>query len=73
MEWVELGRMGAPFGVKGWVHVDRTPTRRRRCWSTGSGRCAATASAYMRRVAEGRAHGEGLVARSKGSRIATGG
>jgi 16S rRNA processing protein RimM len=20
--WVELGRIGAPFGVKGWIHVD---------------------------------------------------
>jgi 16S rRNA processing protein RimM len=20
--WVELGRVGAPFGVKGWIHVD---------------------------------------------------
>ena len=20
--WVELGRLGAPFGVKGWMHVD---------------------------------------------------
>ncbi len=20
--WVELGRIGAPFGVKGWMHVD---------------------------------------------------
>ena len=22
MSWIELGRVGAPFGVKGWVHVD---------------------------------------------------
>lgn len=22
MGWVELGRIGAPFGVKGWTHVD---------------------------------------------------
>ena len=20
--WIELGRIGAPFGVKGWVHID---------------------------------------------------
>ena len=22
MEWVELGRIGAPYGIKGWVHVE---------------------------------------------------
>lgn len=22
MRWVELGRIGAPFGVRGWMHVD---------------------------------------------------
>lgn len=22
MSWIELGRVGAPFGVKGWVHID---------------------------------------------------
>ena len=22
MAWVELGRIGAPYGIKGWVHVD---------------------------------------------------
>jgi len=22
VSWIELGRIGAPFGVKGWVHID---------------------------------------------------
>ncbi len=22
MSWIELGRIGAPYGVKGWVHID---------------------------------------------------
>lgn len=22
MSWIELGRVGAPFGVKGWVHIE---------------------------------------------------
>ena len=22
VEWVELGRLGAPYGVKGWLHVE---------------------------------------------------
>jgi 16S rRNA processing protein RimM len=22
VSWIELGRVGAPFGVKGWVHID---------------------------------------------------
>ncbi len=22
MSWIQLGRIGAPFGVKGWVHID---------------------------------------------------
>ena len=22
VEWVELGRLGAPYGIKGWLHVE---------------------------------------------------
>jgi len=22
VEWIELGRIGAPFGIKGWLHIE---------------------------------------------------
>jgi 16S rRNA processing protein RimM len=65
--WVELGRVGAPFGVKGWMHVDsythppegllRYPQ-----WvlRVGSG------ERITRRLAEGHPQGERLVARLDG-------
>jgi 16S rRNA processing protein RimM len=65
--WIELGRIGAPFGVKGWVHVDSytdppeglfryTPWVLR----IGSG------ERVTRKLAEGQHHGERFVARLEG-------
>ena len=39
VRWVELGRIGAPFGLAGWVQCPPSRSRRRRCSSTASGDC----------------------------------
>jgi 16S rRNA processing protein RimM len=59
---LELGRIGAPYGIKGWVHVQSftSPPERLlkyRSWSLKD-------SAF--KVVEGRAQGKGLVARLEG-------
>ena len=62
MEWVQLGRLGAPFGVRGWLHVEsytEPPERllKHREWTLklpGGG-----VARYA--LSEGRTHGEGLV------------
>ena len=67
VEWVEMGRIGAPYGVKGWVHVEsftepHEELLKYRTWSLrapGGERAA-------RRVVEGRTQGGGLVARLEG-------
>jgi len=62
-----LGRIGSPYGIKGWVHVQSftdPPDRllKYRDWQVQSGRAEPTTM----RVAEGRAQGAGLVARLDG-------
>lgn len=64
MKWVELGRIGGPFGVKGWVHVQsftRPPERlfEYSVWHVSVGAGERT----PRRLLEGRSHGQHLVAR----------
>ena len=66
-DWLELGRIGSPYGIKGWVHVQSftdPPERllKYRDWLVQSGRVEPAAM----KVAEGRAHGDGLVARLDG-------
>jgi 16S rRNA processing protein RimM len=65
--WIELGRIGAPFGVKGWMHIDSHTDPPEglleyRQWvlRLGSG------ERITRRVAEGHPHGDRLVARIEG-------
>jgi 16S rRNA processing protein RimM len=65
--WVELGRIGAPFGVKGWMHVDSYTDPSDGLlgyphWvlRIGSG------ERITRRVAEGHPQGDRLVARLDG-------
>jgi len=62
LEWVELGRLGAPYGVKGWLHVESHTEPRERLlqypvWTLKlpGGELARYA------LREGRVHGEGLV------------
>src|SRR6516164_6233603 len=65
--WVELGRLGSPYGIKGWIHVQSHTDPPQRLldypeWvlRLGSG------ERITRRVAEGRAHAAGLVAHLEG-------
>ena len=64
MEWVQLGRLGGPYGIKGWLHVDSytDPPERLleyRVWNLK----LASGERVQRRLREGRAHGAGLVVR----------
>lgn len=63
MEWVELGRIGAPYGIKGWVHVESHTDPAEgllayRPWVLK----LANGERVRRKVSAGRAHGAGLVA-----------
>jgi 16S rRNA processing protein RimM len=65
--WIELGRVGAPFGVRGWVHVDSYTDPPEGLleypqWilRVGSG------ERTTRRLAEGHPQGNRLVARLEG-------
>jgi 16S rRNA processing protein RimM len=64
---LELGRIGSPYGIKGWVHVQSftdPPERllKYRDWTLETKHAAPA----VMTVAEGRAHGAGLVARFAG-------
>jgi 16S rRNA processing protein RimM len=66
-EWLELGRIGSPYGIKGWVHVQSftdPPERllKYRSWTLQ----AANAEPAAMSVSEGRVQGAGLVARLEG-------
>ena len=65
--WIELGRIGAPWGVKGWVHIDSYTDPpdgildyERWFLRRGSG------ERVEHVVAEGQPHGDRLVARLEG-------
>jgi 16S rRNA processing protein RimM len=67
VEWVELGRIGAPFGIKGWLRVEShtDPPEgllRYREWVLRP----VSGERLTRRVVEGRRHAAGLVARLEG-------
>jgi 16S rRNA processing protein RimM len=67
VEWIELGRVGAPFGIKGWVHVESHTDPPQgllgyRHWVLR----LANGERLARRVLEGRQHAEGLVAHLEG-------
>ena len=67
MEWVELGRLGAPYGIKGWLHIESHTDPKQalltyRDWTLKF----ASGERSQRRLAEGRIHGEGLVGRIEG-------
>ncbi|HEV7716699.1 MAG TPA: ribosome maturation factor RimM [Steroidobacteraceae bacterium] len=66
-DWLELGRIGSPYGIKGWVHVQSftdPPERllKYRAWTLQ----VAKASPTVVNVLEGRVQGAGLVARFEG-------
>lgn len=67
MEWVELGRIGSPYGVLGWMHIQSfteplAGVLDYPVWSLRLG--PGPQSSY--RVVEGRIQGRGLVARLEG-------
>jgi 16S rRNA processing protein RimM len=77
-EWLELGRIGGPYGVKGWVHVQsftQPPAKLlkyRGGWALKTGRPIAgttaevTEAGTVHKVLEARAQGAGFVARLEG-------
>jgi 16S rRNA processing protein RimM len=66
-EWVEMGRIGAPFGVKGWVHVEPFTGEPDAllAYETWSLRARDDVRTKYE-VAEGHAQGKGLVVRLQG-------
>ncbi|MDB6043651.1 MAG: rRNA processing protein RimM [Gammaproteobacteria bacterium] len=67
MGWIELGRIGAPWGVKGWMHIETytdppAGLLEYRQWVLRLG----TGERITRRVADGHPHSDRLVARLEG-------
>jgi 16S rRNA processing protein RimM len=73
-DWLELGRIGAPYGIKGWVHVQSftSPPEtllKYRIWTLTTARDGPApdlAAVPARKVLEARAQGSGIVARLEG-------
>jgi 16S rRNA processing protein RimM len=66
-DWLELGRVGAPYGIKGWVHVQSftDPPERLLEYPTWNLQVSKASPTAMN-VVEGRVQGAGLVARFEG-------
>ena len=67
MAWVELGRIGAPYGIRGWIHVQShtDPPERLleyRQWTVR----LASGGRLQQRIAAGRVHADGLVVQLEG-------
>ena len=67
MARIELGRLGAPFGIQGWIHVESytDPPQRLLEYREWVLRLA-SGERVTRKVAAARRHGEGLVAQLDG-------
>jgi 16S rRNA processing protein RimM len=67
VEWIALGRLGSPYGVRGWIHVEShtSPPERLLEYSPWGVRLGG-GQRVMRSLAAGRAHGKGLVANFEG-------
>lgn len=67
MGWIELGRLGAPYGVRGWVHVESftNPPAGLLKYPEWDLRLPG-GEQVRRRVMSGREHGRGLVAQLEG-------
>ena len=65
--WVELGRLGAPYGIQGWIHVEShtDPPQRLLEYREWVLRLAG-GERLTRRVAAARVHDKGLVAHLEG-------
>jgi 16S rRNA processing protein RimM len=65
--WIELGRLGAPYGLKGWMHVEsHTDPPQRLLEYREWGLRLASGERHTRRVTAARSHGQGLVAALEG-------
>jgi 16S rRNA processing protein RimM len=65
--WIALGRLGAPYGIRGWIHVESytDPAARLleyRQWALR----LPTGERQLRRVSAARVHARGLVAQLEG-------
>jgi 16S rRNA processing protein RimM len=65
--WIELGRLGSPYGIKGWIHVEShtDPPQRLLEYREWVLRLD-NGERITRRVAQGRVHAAGLVAQLEG-------
>jgi 16S rRNA processing protein RimM len=67
VEWIELGRLGAPYGIRGWLHVQSHTDPPQRLLDYAEWIVRGTGGERSRRrVAAARAHGKGLVAQLEG-------
>jgi 16S rRNA processing protein RimM len=67
VEWIELGRIRAPFGIKGWLHVESHTDPPERLLGYREWRLRLRSGERLRRqVTEGRRHAGGLVAHLDG-------
>jgi 16S rRNA processing protein RimM len=65
--WIEIGRIGSPFGVKGWVRVESFIDPPERLFSYGHWEVRGPRGiSQTRRLLEGREHGDGFIARLEG-------
>jgi 16S rRNA processing protein RimM len=63
---LELGRIGAPYGIKGWVHVQSFTNPPEKLLKYRSWSLSARGAESLHAVVEGRLQGNGLVARLEG-------
>lgn len=67
VEWVELGRLGAPYGIKGWLHVESHTEPPGRLLQYPQWKLKLPGGERVtRQLLEGRPHGERLVASLEG-------
>lgn len=66
-QWLEIGRVGSPFGVKGWMRVESFTEPPERLFSYRSWDMrSAGGTMVSRRLIEGREHGKGFIAQLEG-------
>ncbi len=63
---LELGRIGAPYGIKGWVHVQSFTDPPEKLLEYRSWSLSARGAESTHNVVEGRLQGNGVVARLEG-------
>ncbi len=66
MEWVELGRIGSPYGVMGWMHVQCFTELPEGLLDYPVWALRLTGEPVTRKLLEGRAQGRGLVVKLEG-------